>query len=326
MKKVVFAFALMFGITALGQDPDSDILLYYKFDNDVLDTSKNAYHGTLMGPTFVEDRFGNPNGAINFDGIDDYVILPNVTDLKPPLPVSFSFWIRYESADYSNNAVFNTSYEDERSSGIYFNAQMSTGNFAVNYGDGSPFYNPTARRTFVSTRRIEPFIWTHVAVIVRGATDMDIYINCSPYNGNYSGTGGALVYSDTPGNIGRRDRDLGVPPLYFKGQLDDFRYYDRELSVAEIEMLCETLSIPNLVQQEGVVPSLLLFPNPVTDYLNFEPKNGTVEQIEIFNALGQRVYKGPFTSALDVSYLTGGMYVVKSIGDQGVSSVWFVKQ
>ncbi len=318
-------FVLVVGICS-GQDPSEGLILHYQFNNSVLDDSGNEYDGTLMGPTFVEDRFGNPNGAILFDGINDYVILPNESALKPPLPVSFSFWIRYETDDYSNNAVFNTSFENDRSSGVYFNAQMATGNFAVNYGDGSNFFNPTARRTFVSTRRIEPFTWLHVVAVVSSATDMTIYIDCSPYNGSYSGSGGDLVYSDTPGNLGRRDRDLGVPPLYFKGQLDDFRYYNRALTFDEVQLLCPDLSIPDQVQTEAEQETIILYPNPVIETLNLEPKGRIFKQLEVFNALGQRVYSGPFTQQLFVGNLPNGMYLARSRNEQTVSTVWFVKQ
>ena len=325
MKNLKLFLLLFTGFSMFGQDPSEGLMLHYEFDNSLLDATENNYDGTLMGPTFVEDRFGNPNGAISFDGIDDYVILPNEGELKPPLPVSFSFWIRYETDDFSNNAVFNTSFENDRSSGVYFNAQMATGNFAVNYGDGTYFFHPSVRRTFVSTRRIEPFIWLHVVAVVSSASDMKIYIDCSPYNGDYSGSGGDLVYSDTPGNLGRRDRDLGVPPLYFKGQLDDFKYYNRALTFDEVQLLCFDLSVPDQVQSDAGQATLILYPNPVTEVLKLEQKGGVFEQIEVFNVIGQRVYSGPFTQQLYVGNLPDGMYLVKSRSEQSVSTVWFVK-
>lgn len=216
----------------------NNLLLHYPFNGNALDISANNFHGSASGVTYTANRFGLPNGAASFDGVNDFINLPNNLALKPNLPVSFSFWIWYETNDHNDQAVFNTSYEEDRSSGVYFNAQISTGNYGINYGDGSNFYNPTVRRTYVSNQQIETQNWHHIVAIVRGPTDISIYVNCIEQGGTYSGTGGNLVYSSTPGSIGRRDRDLGTPALYFKGKLDDFMYWDRAVTEEEVFQLC----------------------------------------------------------------------------------------
>src|SRR5690606_12147500 len=137
---------------------------------------------------------------------------------------------KYDSTEYTDTEVFNTSFQEEESSGIYFNSQMSTGNYAVNFGDGSPFYNPSARRTYISNRAIDNDQWHQVTVVVKASLDMKIYIDCKEYGGIYSGEGGDLFYSVGAGSIGRNDRDLNIPANYFKGSLDDFKYWDKALS------------------------------------------------------------------------------------------------
>jgi|GEM_PF-4544982 len=214
-----------------------NLLLHYPFNGNASDISGNNFHGNASGVTYTTDRFGLQNSIASFDGINDFINLPNDIALKPNLPVSFSFWILYESDNHKDQAVFNTSYEEDRSSGVYFNAQISTGNYGINYGDGDNFYNPTARRTYVSNQQIDIQNWHHIVAIVRGPSDMSIYVDCVEQGGAYSGSGGNLVYSSTPGSIGRRDRDLGVPALYFKGKLDDFMYWDRAITEEEVFVL-----------------------------------------------------------------------------------------
>src|SRR5690606_36848248 len=49
------------------------------------------------------------------------------------------------------------------------------------------------------------------------------------------------------GCIGRHDRDLGAPANYFKGAIDDFRYWNRELTVDNIaELLGLNYNVSNM--------------------------------------------------------------------------------
>lgn len=287
-------------------------LIYYQFDGDATDSSINAYDAIISGVTFGEDRFGNPNSAAYFDGVDDFLELPNVVELKPDLPVSFSFWIKYESDNYQDRAVFNTSFEDDRSSGIYFNTQIATGNFAINYGDGTYNYISTTRRTYTSNKNITTNNWHQVVAIVRGPTDMSIYVDCVEYGGEYSGTGGNLVYSITPGNLGRRDRNLGVPALYFNGKLDDFRYWDRELTASEVAVLCNPLSVP---ESELKINTIQIYPNPTSEILIINSDH-EFNSIVIYNTLGQKVYETAYQNKIDISALKEGLYYISLIKNE----------
>ncbi|MEP2935693.1 MAG: LamG-like jellyroll fold domain-containing protein [Gilvibacter sp.] len=326
MKNIFILFTMLATTVMFGQDPSEGLLLHYEFNGDAIDSSGNGQDGTTLGATPTANRFGDPNMAMLFDGVNDYIEMPNVAALKPDLPVSFSFWIRYDSEFVSDRDVFNTSFKEDESSGIFFNSTAATGKYSVSFGDGSPTYNPTTRRTYTNTKSIDVDGWHHVVLVVSDATDMKIYVDCNYFNGVYSGSGGDLFYSSTPGNIGRHDRDIGIPANYFKGAIDDFRYYDRELTDADIELLCSSLSVPDVTEAAPDEASILLYPNPVTDYLNLEPKGGIFERLEVYNTMGQRVYSGVFTNLLYVGNFPAGMYVVKSNSDKGTSSVWFVKQ
>jgi len=55
-------------------------IAYYPFNGDSHDQSGNNYHGNLHGAVLTSDRFGNENSAYLFDGINDYISLPNLFD------------------------------------------------------------------------------------------------------------------------------------------------------------------------------------------------------------------------------------------------------
>ena len=322
MKKVflvksILILLFLMPIDASTQELSNNLLLHYAFDGNSNDSSGNARHGSPSGVVYVADRNGNPNSAVYFDGLNDFIDLPNVSELKPDLPVSFSFWIKYDSEDYQDRSVFNTSFENDRSSGVFFNTQIASGNYAVNFGDGTYNYNPTVRRTLTSNEPIDTSSWHHIAVVVRSATDMNIYVNCIDSGGTYSGTGGDLVYSDTPGSLGRRDRNLNTPALYFKGMLDDFRYWNRAITISEINLLC--LGEDPIVDDDSVT----LFPNPTQDFLRVDTTID-FEQTLIFDAPGQEVYRSVFTPTIDVRSFSKGVYYLKLVNNNTVVNKKFV--
>lgn len=311
MRKAIIIF-LISTVNVLAQNVSDNLIIHYEFNGNSDDSSSNSYNGTPSGVVYVNDRDGNPNSAVYFDGVDDFIDLPNLIELKPELPISFSFWIKYESDNYQDRAVFNTSFEDDRSSGVYFNTQISTGNYAINYGDGTYNYISTTRRTLTSNEAIETENWHHIAVVIRSATDMSIYVDCIDYGGSYSGTGGDLVYSDAPGSLGRRDRNLGVPANYFKGMLDEFMYWSRELTVLEIDQLCN--EVLSLSEFDSGIPNVRIYPIPTNNKLNIETTD-KFEKILIFNSVGQIVYKKSYSKTIDLNNLRNGIYFLKLISN-----------
>ncbi|WP_299675621.1 LamG-like jellyroll fold domain-containing protein [uncultured Dokdonia sp.] len=312
MNKLVLIF-LFTSFIALGQDINENLLLHYTFNNTYEDATENEYNATNFGTTFTEDRFGNPDGALLFDGVNDYINFPNIEALKPELPVSFSFWIRYDSENPNDRDVFNTSFEEDVNTGVYFNSQQSTGNFAINYGDGSSSYTSNTRRTYVSNVPINTGTWQHVVIVVTAQNDMKIYIDCEEEEGEYSGLGGNLQYSNTPGTIGRHDRQLDSPANYFKGAIDNFRYWDRALTEAEATFLCE--EVLAIDEVSTTVNETTLYPNPTDGIIHFKTNNSAYDTVVLYNSMGQVVLKEAYQKTLDFNRLPKGMYYIHLIED-----------
>ena len=309
---IFLIFLLLFWKQTPAQN-SNNLLVHYKFNNDSNDSSGNNFHASVFGGTYVTDRFGNLNSAIHFDGVDDYIELPNIEELKPALPVSFSFWIKYDSYSINDREVFNTSFEEDRNTGVYFNAQSSTGNFAVNYGDGGYSYLSATRRSYITDKQIEIDTWYHVVAVVNSAVDMKIYVDCNDNGGVYSGSGGSLVYSDLAASIGRHDRDLSSSANYFKGTIDDFKYWSRSLSISEIDVLCNSLDLEEQSPVENTF--LTIYPNPSKDGIfNIKTNINDFNTIKAYNVLGELVYSDKYNATVDLSNLSSGMYFVRIEG------------
>ena len=310
MKNLITFLLLILSFQSFSQSIDDSLLIHYQFDGNVIDTSGNGFDGTAFGVQYGVDRDGNSNSACYFDGIDDYVDFPNLEELKPPLPVSFSFWIKYNSTDYTDRAVLNTSFEEDISSGILFTSQASTGKFAIGYGDGSDFYSSSSRRSFVSNVIIDTCKWHFIALVLVSANNMKIYVDCLEAYGTFSGSGGDLYYSQCSGSIGRHDQNMIIPAYYFKGAIDDFRYWNRELSFNDIDSLCNDLitSSENLQSLEN---EILVYPNPVKKILQIGANYNEFEYIFIYNLMGQIVYEGKFETNINIEKLKSGLYFLQ---------------
>jgi len=63
---------------------------------------------------------------------------------------------------------------------------------------------------------------------------------------------------------------------------------------------------------EYEISKVKVSPNPANDYVNIElhPSN-RIDTVELYNAIGQLVYKGAKKAQLDISKLNSGVYVMK---------------
>ena len=67
------------------------------------DASGNENHGeTYNNATFTQDRFGNENGAIYFDGINDYIEIPISQSLRIQDEITMNLWVNVEYSGGEN--------------------------------------------------------------------------------------------------------------------------------------------------------------------------------------------------------------------------------
>jgi hypothetical protein len=85
--------------------PTSGLLAYYQFNGDAVDLSGNGFHGTLRnGVEFVQGRTTKAGMAAMFDGVNDYVAIPNSAHSKLEMDSAFtiSFWLKGYAPSSSN--------------------------------------------------------------------------------------------------------------------------------------------------------------------------------------------------------------------------------
>jgi hypothetical protein len=182
---------------------DVNLIAYYPFNGDATDHSGNANHGTENGGMgYTTDRFGNSGSAASFDGDDDEV---TVDLASPTSSLTFSAWINYKE----------TALNDFHS--------------ILEFGDDSPFFGISGGQLMLfnavqDDQQITLNSWIHVAATsTSGAAEL--YIN----GVNVASGTDTPVLTGTSLKIGGANGDV-----YFEGDLDEIRIYNRALSAAEM--------------------------------------------------------------------------------------------
>ena len=95
----VISMLLLCGTNTLLSQPTDGLVVHYPFNGNANDESGNGYDciPDANWPSLTTDRFGNPNSAYDFDGIDNKIVTPINSGLTNS--VSFCVWYKIRSYD-----------------------------------------------------------------------------------------------------------------------------------------------------------------------------------------------------------------------------------
>jgi len=202
--------------------PSEGLVGYWSFDDGngttASDSSGNRNNGTLVnGPAWVSGKVG---GALDFDGSDDYVDIPDSSSLTLS-QVSVILWMK---ADVAKN-----SYLQSKGASSTQEYELRTGS------DGSFLW--IAKGSNVTAGKFTIGTWTQVAGTYDGVM-MKLYVNGVQVGSKAAS--GALNSANAPLRIGSTMYGTEV----FPGTIDDVRIYNRALRAAEIQQLANA-AVPN---------------------------------------------------------------------------------
>ena len=73
------------------------------------------------------------------------------------------------------------------------------------------------------------------------------------------------------------------------------------------------------------VESFSVYPNPFNNEIFISNDMGNIENVRIFDMLGNIVYSGSYSSRINVSNLTSGMYSLEAKTSSGTKIIKIVK-
>jgi Concanavalin A-like lectin/glucanases superfamily len=224
-------------------EPDfikNGLIGYYPFNGDLKDYSGHANHATGTSTTFNVDRFNNSAGAIHFNGINDFVIIPNFSKSLVNNEGTIVIWSKVDTPYLTNNQLKSVVLSIVDSVNTCF--LLSYGMGGLEYSIGN--YPGLGGGSIVSNINENGF-----RLFVLSFTDTCITIY-DYENGVYQkGTRTNPKYSfGFIGNRKEQDLYLGKSIIdtfdsetfdnfftYFKGDIDDLLIYNRILTDDEIK-------------------------------------------------------------------------------------------
>jgi hypothetical protein len=233
MKKPVFVMMILWAQAALAAefDPNTDpsLLGWWNFDEGsgtvAADSSGRGNHGELMnGPVWVTGKIG---GALQFDGVDDYVQVPHHDSLVPTNnEVTVSVWINAERHTGPNGAQWQGILSKGDAPRLYSLYTEASGALHFSTGPSGAFVGT------LSASQVPLREWVHIAVVVSGGQHL-YYIN--GVAAGVSGSGATLPTDSTSVlTIGKTPTETDRE---FQGMIDEVRLYGRALTVKEIKKL-----------------------------------------------------------------------------------------
>ncbi len=193
---------------------------YWKFDYGVgilaHDASQYKNHGVITGALWVAGKNGY---ALNFDGADDVVAVPDSSSLDLTSAFTFITWIYPHGLGENNNGrILHKATGYSGSDGYMFylndNNSLVTKIMSSIYTSGNNAFSPNN--------------WTHVAVTWTGTT-LQYYINGVPFGASQSANP-TLTANTQPLYIGNNDTGVRA----YDGIIDELKIFNRVLSAAEI--------------------------------------------------------------------------------------------
>ncbi|MHC4743400.1 MAG: LamG domain-containing protein, partial [Planctomycetota bacterium] len=201
---------------------------HWKFDEaggTVAYDSAGDNDGTIHGASWADGILG---GALEFDGEDDYVEVADAGSMRVNQDSSFSVsaWVRP-----SSSGILLSKLRGVERPGIF--------GFMLQYSSDSYFFKIDASYIFctsISTASERWGDWEYVTAVYDNR-NMKLYLNGSLRDSGYHWRHTRNTKPQKPFAIGRASWDFHAGKGYYKGTIDEVRFYNRALSAQEVQQL-----------------------------------------------------------------------------------------
>lgn len=215
-----FAQILNIGDTLKLSTINYGLVGYFPFNGDAKDSSGLGNHGTEKnGVALTTDRFGNPNSAYLFDGINDFIEIADANSLDLTDSFTITLWMDQYSSAAGGYRLF-----DKTTVGINDGYNFDT------YGTSGRKLRLTGGSANVEASVTIPLnTWNQV--LVSHYKDSTYLYQNSQFIGK--GVQKNILANNLTARIGSNQNGGN----YFNGKIDDIRIYNRSLCDLEIKVV-----------------------------------------------------------------------------------------
>ena len=223
------------------QDLSLGLQAYYPFNGNANDVSGNNNNPSFNNAILTTDRNGNANSAYRFNGIDNYMRIPNSASLNTTGALSLCVWVRvngyYQGTCHGNSIMMKGdndflpgNYFLRFDDHLYTNVANCT-NVVVDETHQC-FYGHTADASVPGyTPYIQTGAWQSV-VYTSDGTNSKLYVNCElKASGFLGGDSFTNTYDLFLGKLNNPSY-----PYWFNGDMDEVRIYNRALTQEEVNL------------------------------------------------------------------------------------------
>jgi len=200
-------------------------LFYNGAGDKLLDFSGNENHGTINGPKWTDENIAS--WALDFDGVDDYVTVPNNPSLEPQR-LTCSLWVKYSTHQDWGRAVEGGNHTDNHGYGVL--KTNTAGSMKAEVRDGTNIYYTT---NDIGTN-LDDGAWHHICSTYDG-TDLKIYTDATLQD--MISPGITISYGADPTRIGAQVNDPSDDN--FAGVMKQILLFERALTESEVTDLYE---------------------------------------------------------------------------------------
>ncbi len=213
-------------------DLSKGLMAYYPFNGNANDASGNGNNPIFNNATLTKDFYGNANSAYHFNGVDNYMEIPNSGTLNfSDNKMSLCAWVRptgfYEGLCYNNVLISKETVD------------YIPGNYSLRFADAitgcssnpstthEVFYGPDGG--IGNQNGIELNKWYNV-VFTSDGIRAKLYVNCQlVVDESVSQSGYTNPYDLFLGHL-----NDGTYPYWLNGDLDEVRIFNRSLNEDEV--------------------------------------------------------------------------------------------
>ena len=303
--------------------PSSGLVSWWSFSGNANDDTGNGNNGTVNGPTLTTDRFGNSNGAYYFNGLSDYIIVPDndLVDVQSGNSITISCWIKHDLSVSNKNEYIISKY-----GGLITISPA----YAIGTGFNGDGYNwhqvtvgPPDGMEVRGKTNIHDGKWHSFISVLNMGISTAIFIDGALDSLREFPLSGSIINNlDLYFGCGANKRQ------YYKGCIDDIGIWNRALTQQEITDLFIGDGTPMGIESLNSKQSIKIYPNPAHDFLNidlgiYEPSSSS--QIRIINPTGQQIFQSQISQQqfrIDLSKWTAkGVYQVSITDHKGQTIV-----
>ena len=238
---------------------NQDLISQWKLNENsgsVAFDSESTNNGVITGAQWVTGVAGS---AIEFNGSNDYVIIPNADNLNVSQNITIMAWAKTDEnktariaqkGDWDGHGIYQDKWNGWKC-GIRL---ASNNSHSINWGDGKPVLNE----------------WYHIALTYNGAS-LKLFVNGQLKN--QKAVSGNLKINSRVFSIGS---DNGAQK-FFNGSIDDVRMYGSALSQTEIQFIFNNAGNTGNTDSDGdgIQDSEDDYPNdPARAFNNYLPAAG----------------------------------------------------